>query len=57
MKKSLLCPMLNRVRTSMRFLVLFPAFVGLLMRWYPQEIPLTQDPVHDHAGNFESRKF
>jgi hypothetical protein len=30
--EEVLCPMLNRTRTSMIFLVLFTAFVGLLIR-------------------------
>jgi hypothetical protein len=33
-------PMLNRGRTSMGFLVLFLAFVGLLIRWYPPRDPI-----------------
>jgi hypothetical protein len=34
----------------LRFLVLFATFVGLRIRWYPQEIPLTQDPTPDHPS-------
>ena len=37
-------PYVQLARTSLRFLVPFTAFVGLLIRWYPQEIDLGSNP-------------